>query len=64
MSDEHETALLLTDTEWNDLAHMVSHYVSCNTWTESETLRLNAGDAHVDDLNRRHALAARIIEAT
>lgn len=56
-SDEvPQTAMLLTQQEWEDLSLMVRFYQTETTWA-SEPGR------HWDDVVRRRQLAARIIKA-
>lgn len=59
MHDEPQTAMLLTEQEWNDLEYMVTHYRDETQWIrfarEDELL--------VKVIRRRHELAGRIIDA-
>ncbi len=54
-----ETAMLLTQEQWEDLAHMCQHYRLFTKWVESGTL---SGDPE-KEVARRRALAQRIIDA-
>lgn len=68
MTDEGEaqqTAMLLTQPEWEDLAAMVSHYRQSTNWVDHEVKSADslANDHPGHALIRRRALAQRIIEA-
>lgn len=53
-----ETAMLLTQQEWDDVAHMVRHYRMCTQWVEHDYRGLP-----VDEITRRRLLAKKIIDA-
>lgn len=57
--DDPQTAMLLTDTEWKDLAEMLATYKSL--WPEVLVNALDTG--MLAEIKRRLALADRIIEA-
>lgn len=69
--DAPQSAMLLTDQEWSDLAAMVAHYRTCTEWVDNPTQRADyarriAGREFADDLtvkDRQRALATRIIQA-
>lgn len=62
----HETAMLLTQEEWEDVAHMVAHYRMCTVWIEGTAQRREAvrkSPENVADIERRRLVAQRIIDA-
>jgi hypothetical protein len=57
--DAPQTALLLTQREWDDLGAMVENYLAATRWVER-----GAGTAlYEEQIRERRALALRIIEA-
>lgn len=64
-SDEFEqpqTAMLLTEREWLDVAEMVDHFRCCTDWVTREPE--NIGAEHVNGLRRKRDLAERIMQAS
>lgn len=72
--DDPQTAMLLTETEWDDLAAMVKHFRFCTEWADDSVppsvyrRRVHANqiaalEENVADLRRKRSLAQRIIEA-
>lgn len=57
-----ETAMLLTQQEWEDLSTMVDHYANLTEWVEGEPE--DTPSKHVQSLRRQRALAQRIVDAT
>lgn len=63
--DEPQTALLLTDAEWDDLSLMVGVYKSERQYVlQSFTCTSGNASTMINDIKRRIALADRIIEAS
>lgn len=72
--DDPQSAMLLTESEWDDLAAMVKHFRDCTEWADDSVppsqyrRRVHANqiaalEENVADLRRKRALANRIIEA-
>lgn len=57
--DAPQSALLLTEQEWDDLAFMLKFYEAETRWIRYA----KADTTGVDRITRRRALAQRIIEA-
>jgi hypothetical protein len=65
MTDDYEpqTAMLLTQQEWDDLCGMVKHYRTLTEWSETPDVAVRYPMENVTDLWRQRALAERIIKA-
>lgn len=50
--------MLLTQEEWEDLAHMLHHYRMCTAWADGTCTALTS-----EEITRRRRLADRIIDA-
>ena len=57
-TDAPQTAMLLTESEWRDLAFMLRHYLDATSWVEDADLNGVAVNE-----KRERSLAQRIIEA-
>lgn len=61
-----EAALCLTQQEWDDLAHMVSHYRATTAWVldpaERRAYAVKESE-HLEVMDRRRKLALRIMDA-
>lgn len=60
---ETQTAMLLNQEEWDDLEDMVSHYRLCTQWVEYKDRNRKDNPDYIARLERRRALATRVIEA-
>lgn len=63
---ETQTAMLLTQQEWDDLEEMVSHYRLCTRWAAEPLLpatQEHYGFVQLAPIRRRRDLALRIIDA-
>lgn len=61
-----ESAMVLTQEEWDDVQHMVEHYKTCTRWAAAPNLpptQNRYGHADLRPIRRRRELADRIIEA-
>lgn len=61
--DEPQTAMLLTEQEWQDVAEMVEYFKVCTEWVDIHPRPSDETDDHVISLKRKRALADRITEA-
>lgn len=57
-----QTAMLLTQEEWSDVARMVKHYCLCTEWVNHGALSPTE-DANARDIRRCRVLAKRIMDA-
>ena len=58
-----QTAMLLTEPEWADLAAVLSHYREVTEWIEESDRHLDHSSPAFVAITRKRALAQRIIEA-
>lgn len=62
-----QTAMLLTQSEWNDLTEICEHYLRSTAWVNyPEQFRRNMrpeNPEHVGNLRRQRELCDRIVEA-
>lgn len=59
--DDPQTAMLLTETEWQDLAVMMKVYVKDTEWVDEDHRTM--GDITLAPVRRKRTLAHRIIDA-
>lgn len=60
------TSLELSDQDWDDVADMVAHFKACTDWLDIPRQRADyerRSPDHIIELDRRRALAERIIAA-
>lgn len=57
--DAPQTALLLTQEEWDDLEEIAKGFQDSTRWVVGEA----EGHGYIDIMRRRRALASRLIEA-
>lgn len=58
-----QTAMLLTQEEWDDLEAMVAHYRTCTHWVEHREAQARGLTPEIARITQRRDLAERIIEA-
>jgi hypothetical protein len=61
--DAPQSAMLLTDAEWQDLSEMMAHYRDATEWVAERDRHLDHSQPTYIAIQRKRALAKRIIEA-
>lgn len=58
-----ESALLLTEEQWDDAAVIAHSYLDSTSWVDGPSGRALEGDEYVGQIRRRRALAKKIADA-